>query len=210
MRTITRARALILGGALVSALTVGAVAASGNTGGTDKANHQKQTVSRTTPANNPANNPATTPDTKADREAETRTESERGIVLEGTGTWKGQEVTVSVYENQRHGNVLQIVVGDPDGNHAIGSGQGREAYVIDGVLNVGLDVGGDLAVVKGTVERNGTPRPASEPNVDGDLVSSTGTHVPLLVDATFSYLGTTVDLEFEKAFRYDLESVLAD
>lgn len=190
MRTITRARALILAGALVGAVTLSAVAASGDTA---KASRQNQSASttRTTPVSTPP---------------ETRTETERGTILEGTGTWRGQKITVSVYENQRYGNALQIIIGDPDGKHAIGAGEGQHAYIVGGVLNVGLDVDGKLAVVKGTVTKNGAPRPATELNTDGDLVSSKGTHVPLLVEAAFTYRGETVTLEFTRALRYYLES----
>lgn len=197
MRAITRARALIVAGALVGTATLGAVAASGDTG---ESSTQRKAVPTTR---------ATAADTRAPQggaRTERRTETERGLVLEGTGTWRGQEVTVSVYENQRYGNALQIIVGDPDGEHAIGAGEGRDAYVIDGVLNVGLAVGGDLAVVKGAVSKSGAPRPTLERDADGELVSSRGTRVPLLVVATFTYRGETVDLTFPRAFRYHLES----
>lgn len=197
MRRITEARALILAGALVGAVTLGAVAASGDAG---KASTDQRTVSntRTTPVSAPTIRP------------ETRTKIERGIILEGRGTWRGQEITVSVYENRRHGNALQIIVGDPDGKHVIGAGEGRHAYVVDGVLNVGLDIDGHLAVVKGTVVKSGAPRPVTEPNPDGDLVSSRGTHTPLLVRATFTYRGESVDLTFPRALRFRLESERLD
>jgi hypothetical protein len=139
-------------------------------------------------------------------QAEATNVRERGIVLEGSGSWRGQPVQVFVYENRKYGNSLQIVVGDPDGKHAIGAGEGRDAYVIDGVLNVGLDVSGDLAVVKGTVTESGDPRQATESAPDGELVTSRGTRTPLLVKATFEYRGKTVDLKFTKAFEYALKS----
>lgn len=188
MRSITKTRSLILGGVLTGALTLGGVQMA--SGENRPATPQKSASSATSKSASPS----------------TTTVTERGIVLEGKGTWRGQPVTVHVYENQRFGNSLQIVVGDPDGRHEIAAGEGRHAYVIDGVLNVGLDVDGDLAVVKGTVKENGPAAPATETAPDGELLSSRGTHTPLLVEATFEYRGQTVNLEFPKAFEYDLES----
>ena len=40
--------------------------------------------------------------------------TERGIVLECQGEAHGLRVWTSVYENQRYGNVVQVVIGDPD------------------------------------------------------------------------------------------------
>lgn len=193
MRRSTTTRALILGGALAGALTLGATQLAT---GDDV---------RTTAAAAPA---GVTAGATADPKP-AATETERGIVLEGTGAWRGQDVRVFVYENQRHGNTLQIVVGDPDGQHAIGAGEGRDAYVTDGVLNVGLDVDGDLAVVKGTVTEAGAPLPVVEDQPDGELVSSSGTHTPLRVQATFTYRGESVALQFPQAFGFDLASVRA-
>lgn len=198
MRTTTTTRSLILGGVLTGALTLGAVQLASGDDGT--ATQQQETSSsehtvRAAPQKD-----------QQKGEPKATTIRERGIVLEGAGTWRGRPVKVFVYENQHFGNSLQMVVGDPDGKHAIGAGGGRDAYVVDGVLNVGLDIGGDLAVVKGTVEGNGAPKPATAEAPDGELVSSTGTHTPLLVEATFEYRGETVDLQFAKAFEYDLRS----
>lgn len=186
MQILTKARTLILGAAVIGAVTAGAYAAAGQQ---DPTGPTKPAPTGSTPG--------------------TATTAEHGIVLEGTGTWRGRPVAVYVYENDRHGNALQIVVGDPDGTHAIGSGEGRDAYVVGDELNVGLDVDGDLAVVKGTVTEAGEPRPATEKNPDGDLVGSTGEHTPLAVTATFAYRGETVALTFPTAFGYDLSSTRA-
>lgn len=195
MHFLNKTRTLILGAAVIGATTVGAYAAAGDDGRTDRTT----TTGRSTAA--PAVPQAAGP--------KTTTTAEHGIVLEGTGSWRGQPVRVFVYENDRHGNSLQIVVGDPDGKHAIAAGEGRDAYVSDGVLNVGLDVDGDLAVVKGTVRESGAPRPATEQHPDGDLVKSQGTHTPLAVTATFDYRGETVALSFPKAFTFDLAATRA-
>ncbi len=193
MRSTTTTRSLILGGVLAGALTFGAVQmASGDSGQTPE-----QKTSSTSPFLQAG----------ADEDRpKTVSVRERGLVLEGTGTWRGQPVQVFVYENQKYGNSLQIVIGDPDGKHAIGSGEGRDAYVIDGVLNVGLDVDGDLAVVKGSVTESGDPKPVEESAPDGELVTASGTHTPLLVEATFEYRGETIDLNFAKGYEFDLES----
>ncbi|MDZ5623657.1 hypothetical protein SFC88_22715 [Nocardioides sp. HM23] len=192
MRSTTATRSLILGGVLAGALALGAVQASGDDG---------------PGAEQKASSSSSSAQAAVDKDqSKASTVSERGIVLEGTGTWRGQPVAVFVYENRKHGNSLQMVIGDPDGKHAIGAGEGRDPYVIDGVLNVGLEVDGDLAVVKGSVTESGDPRPATESAPDGELNTTTGTHTPLLVQATFEYRGETVDLSFSKSFEYDLES----
>ena len=40
--------------------------------------------------------------------------TERGIVIECQGDAHGVQVWTSVYENQRYGNTVQVVIGDPD------------------------------------------------------------------------------------------------
>lgn len=189
----TTTRSLILGGILAGVLSLGAVQMAAGDSSRDS---DPRTLSSPRSAQ-------TVPD--SDR-PKTTTQRERGLVLEGTGTWRGQSVQVFVYQNRKYGNSLQIVVGDPDGKHAIGAGQGRDAYVIDGVLNVGLDVDGDLAVVKGSVAEVGDPEPVTEPAPDGNLISASGTHTSLAVDATFEYRGERVDLDFATSYRYDLEA----
>lgn len=192
MRSTTTTRSLIMGGVLAGALALGAVQASGDNG----PDAEQKTGSSSSSAQ-----------AVVDKgQSKAPTVSERGIVLEGTGSWRGQSVAIYVYENQKYGNSLQMVIGDPDGKHAIGAGEGRDPYVIDGVLNVGLDVDGDLAVVKGTVTESGDPRPATEADADGDLITASGTHTPLLVEATFEYRGETVDLTFARSFEYELET----
>ena len=182
-----------MGGVLAGALTLGAVQmASGDSGPADE--------------QNPTSSPSSTPNAPDKDRPKVKTATERGIVLEGSGTWRGNAVKVSVYENRKYGNSLEILIGDPDGKHTMGTGQGRDAYVIDGVLNVGLDIDGDLAVVKGSVTRSGEPVPVTEAAPDGELISAAGTHTPLLVEATFEYRGETVVLSFAKAFKYELES----
>ena len=41
-------------------------------------------------------------------------EQERGIVLEGSGEAGGLAVSATVYENDRYGNSVQVVLGNPD------------------------------------------------------------------------------------------------
>ncbi len=194
MRSTTTTRSLILGAVVAGALTLGAVQmASGDSGPAAE--------------KNPGSSPSSTPNAPDKDRPKVKTATERGIVLEGSGTWRGNAVQVFVYENRKYGNSLQILIGDPDDRHTMGSGEGRDPYVIDGVLNVGLDIDGDLAVVKGSVTPNGEPVPAAEEAPDGELISATGTHTPLLVKATFAYRGETVRLRFAKAFAYELKSI---
>ena len=193
MQSITTTRSLILGSVLAGALTLGAVQmAAGDSGSPN------ERTNATSPRSARVATDVDQPTTKTVRE--------RGIVLQGSGTWRGQLVEIFVYENRFYGNSLQIVIGDRAGEPAIGGGEGRDAYVIDGVLNVGLEVDGDLAVVKGSVTPKGVPQRVTEPTPDGELVASRGKHTPLSVKATFQYRGETVDLKFAKAFEYALKS----
>jgi hypothetical protein len=131
--------------------------------------------------------------------------AERGIVIECQGDEHGVQVWTSVYENQRFGNTVQVVVGDPeDGNGSQRSTD--EKFLVDGSVKASLQVGGQRAVILGTAERFGARTKVYEQFDDaGFLVKTRGFHRQLRTDLVAKYAGATVPLTCEPAFYYDLE-----
>src|SRR6476469_4709536 len=80
--------------------------------------------------------------------------AERGIVLECAGDAHGIKVWTSVYENQRYGNTVQVVIGDPDAGHG-NSRNTTEKFLVDGVVKASVKVDGKRALIAGTAERYG-------------------------------------------------------
>jgi len=80
--------------------------------------------------------------------------SERGIVLECLGEAHGLQVWTSVYENQRYGNVVQVVIGDPDDGNG-SSKNTDDKFVVDGVVKASVKVDGKRALIEGVVQRHG-------------------------------------------------------
>ena len=70
---------------------------------------------------------------------------ERGIVLECAGDAHGVQVWTSVYENQRYGNTVQVVIGDPDDGNG-NSKNTEDKFVVDGVVKATVKVDGKRAL----------------------------------------------------------------
>jgi hypothetical protein len=132
-------------------------------------------------------------------------EKERGIVLECVGQAHGVRIYASVYENDRYGNTVQVVVGDPDdglGN----SKQTDEKFVVDGVVKASVKVDGKRALVEGVVDRHGPRTKVYDEYTDaGFLIKTRGYHRQLLTDMGARYAGKSVPLACDTAFVYDLE-----
>lgn len=140
------------------------------------------------------------------RQSNITVEHQRGIVLEGSGLAGDLPVAVTVYENSLHGNSIQVVLGDPDNGGEIGYVEQAEPFVVDGILDATVDIGGRTLELTGTVEQTGRTTKVTEPIQDaGEQIISKGTHTQLLTDVTLSFDGTTASLEFAPAFAYDLE-----
>ncbi len=131
--------------------------------------------------------------------------SERGIVIECTGDAHGVQVWTSVYENQRYGNTVQVVIGDPDD----GNGNLRETdekFLVDGAVKASVKVDGKKAVIKGTAVRYGARSRVYEEYGDaGFLIKTRGFHRQLRTDLVATYAGKVVPLTCDPAFYYDLE-----
>ncbi len=136
----------------------------------------------------------------------TSTEQQQGIVMEGTGAADGLEVMVTLYENSRYGNSLQVVIGDPELGR-IGYVEQSDAFVVDGTLDAEVMVDGKVASLTGTVERTGQPTRTVEPMQDaGEQIVTRGTHTQLATDVALRYDGTDVPVDFAPAFAFDLQT----
>ena len=131
--------------------------------------------------------------------------SERGIVIECRGDAHGVQVWTSVYENQRYGNTVQVVIGGPDDGNG-NSKNSDEKFLVDGVVHASVKVDGKKAVIKGTAERYGARSKVYEEYDDaGFLIKTRGFHRQLDTDLVATYAGKTVPLTCDPAFYYDLE-----
>ena len=131
--------------------------------------------------------------------------SERGIVVECAGHAHGVQVWTSVYENQRYGNTVQVVIGDPDAGHG-SSRNTTEKFLVDGVLKASVKVDGKRALIEGTAERYGArTRIYDEYEDAGFLIKTRGFHRQLRTDLTAHYSGRSIPLTCDPSFFYDLE-----
>lgn len=132
-------------------------------------------------------------------------ETERGHVLEGYAEVGGVPVTLTVYENSTHGNFAQVVLGDLEQDGAIGSVEQTDPFIVDGQLDLTLEVGGSPFELHGTVTPVGKAERLTEALQDnGEQVVSRGTHRQLDVDVTATYAGHSGAVSFAPAFAYDL------
>ena len=124
---------------------------------------------------------------------------EKGVVIECTGRVGGQDAYVSLYENNRHGNVVQVNVGD--------GGAAREVrdIVRAGRARAAVRIDGSSARVTGTVRATGR-RSAVHEEIDdaGEHIVSEGTHRALRTRLRISFRGETSRLACDNAFRYRL------
>jgi hypothetical protein len=132
-------------------------------------------------------------------------EKERGIVLECTGDAHGVQVYASLDENQRYGNTLQVVLGDPDdGNGA--SKETDQKFVVDSVVKASVKVNGKRVLIEGVAERHGPRTKVYDEYEDaGYLIKTRGYHRQIVTDMGARYAGKSVPLACDTAFFYDLE-----
>jgi hypothetical protein len=141
-----------------------------------------------------------------DRGAATSTTThERGIVVECTGTFGRRPVYTSLYENNAHGNVIQVLVGR-DGHRVGGSRSDADGFLHHGRVRGAMKVGPGRAVVRGTAHAVGDPIPVSEEHDDaGEHITATGTNRSLATHLRFVWQDRRVPLTCATAFRYDLQ-----
>ena len=135
---------------------------------------------------------------------EPATTTETGILLECSGTWKGEDVYASLYENNTYGNTIQIVIGD--GDIAGGSRETTKDFKDGRQVRGVLKLNGKRAVIEGTARPVGKKILVHEEHDDaGQHITVDGTHRRLANDLELTWKGTTVPLDCENAFVYDLQ-----
>jgi hypothetical protein len=124
---------------------------------------------------------------------------EKGVVIECTGHVGGQDVYVSLYENNRYANVVQVNIGE-DG----ASRQVRD-IVRGGRARAGVRIDGSLARVAGAVRATGRRSAVHEEMDDaGQHIVTDGTHRALRTRLHLSFRSERSRLTCENSFRYRL------
>jgi len=130
--------------------------------------------------------------------------TETGTVLECSGTWKGEHVYASLYENSNAGNVMQVVIAD--GDVAGGGRETTEAFKDGRQVRGVMQLNGKRAVIEGTAKVVGKKTAVHEEHDDaGQHITVDGTHRRLAADLEFTWKGTTVPLDCAESFVYDLQ-----
>jgi hypothetical protein len=136
--------------------------------------------------------------------AEPTTTRERGIVIECSGTFNGRAVYASLYENNTVGNTIQIVIGE-DENQVGGSRDTTRDFLDGRHVRGTLTVGGKRAVIEGTAHRVGKRTAVHEEHDDaGQHITVDGYHRQLATDLHLTWKRTTVPLDCDPAFVYNL------
>jgi hypothetical protein len=142
---------------------------------------------------------------QADDFGPSTTERERGIVLECRGEAGGLEAYASLYENDRYGKVLQVVLGDPDAGNGR-SKTPKRPLLEDGAVRGTITIDGAKARIRGTAVKVGKRKPVHEVHDDaGYLITVDGTHKRLVADLVLTYDGRRVPLTCDPSFVYDLQ-----
>ncbi|MCW2795268.1 hypothetical protein [Nocardioides sp.] len=131
------------------------------------------------------------------------TEKQRGVVITCTGSAQGLSVYVDLYENDKHGNVVQVILNDnPD---TAKSRELAQPFLNDGVVKTGITINAKRVSISGTAERVGPKRHVHEVIEDGgEHIVSDGFHRHLANDLVLKYGQKTVPLDCAPAFYYDL------
>ena len=138
------------------------------------------------------------------------TTHEVGNVIECTGTVRGRGVYASLYENNHHPDVIQVVIGD--GAHQVGGSREVAGGFIDHKqVHGSLKVGGRKAVIEGYASRRVKRLPVHEEYDDaGQHITVDGYHRKLAKDLTLTWRSRTVPLDCDNAFFYDLQVTKED
>jgi hypothetical protein len=133
---------------------------------------------------------------------------ERGVVLECTGTAHGLAAYVNLYENDRYGNYLQVILDD---DPELAASREPKDILSDGEVRTAIRIDGHKASVTGTVHRVGKRKHVHEEIDDaGQHIVSDGFHRRLATDLVLTYRGTTVPLDCAPAFAYNLRTTKTD
>lgn len=142
------------------------------------------------------------------RTAEPASTTERGVVMECTGSRHGLDAYASLYENDVYGNTVQVILDDDPATSA--SRQPRD-ILASGDVRAGVTIDGHRVRIRGTAHRVGRRLPVHEENDDaGQHVAVDGFHRRLAPDLVLRYAGTRVPLTCAPAFFYRLRVTRTD
>ena len=140
----------------------------------------------------------------------TTTTTERGNVIECTGTIDGRPVYASVYENDTYANVVQVLIGGDD-DQVGNSREDADGFLDHQKVYASLRVGGKKAVVSGSAVRVGRRIPVHEQYDDaGQLITVDGIHRRLRTDLELAWGKKTAPLTCDNAFFYRLQVTKED
>jgi hypothetical protein len=128
-------------------------------------------------------------------------EQQRGIVIEGTAVLNGEPVGISLYENEQYGNVLQVFFPESD---EVGALEQEAPFVVDGRVDVTVDVDGRRARLAGVVTETGATKVVEPLQDGGEQQISKGTHYVLDAELALTVGRYSVPLETD-AFAFDLD-----
>jgi len=135
---------------------------------------------------------------------EPTTTNEKGTVLACSGTWRGEHVYSSLYENNTYGNTIQVVIGD--GDVAGGSRDTTRDFVDGRTVRGVLKLDGRRALIEGRAHTVGKKTAVHEEHDDaGQHITVDGTHRRLASKLRLTWKGTTVPLDCAESFAYDLQ-----
>jgi hypothetical protein len=146
----------------------------------------------------------TTPAEAAGRASgESTTEHQRGVVLECTGSNRAHSAYVDLYENDKHGNYMQVVL---DGNPRLAASR-QPADIWDaGEVRASVTIKHERATVVGTAPKVGRRHHVHEEHDDaGNHIVSDGFHRRLDDDLVLKYDGRRMALSCSPAFFYSLD-----
>ena len=151
----------------------------------------------------PASSPEVTRARPAAQQVETpvTVEHQRGIVIEGTGVLDGEPVGISLYENAQHGNVLQVFFPETD---EVGALEQDAPFVVDGRVDVTVNVDGRTVRLAGVVTETGTTKVVDSLQDAGEQQVAKGTQSVLDADLALTEGGRSVPLE-TNGFAFDLD-----
>ena len=146
---------------------------------------------------------AVTPPTPAVQKAEkpVTIEHERGIVIEGNAVLDREPVGISLYENAKYGNVLQVFFPETD---EVGAVEQDAPFVVDGRVDVTVEVDGRSVRLAGVVAETGRTRVVEPLQDGGEQLVTKGTHAILDVDVALTVGDHSVPLE-ATGFAFDLD-----
>lgn len=143
--------------------------------------------------------------------SEPQTTRERGIVVECAGTWRGEEVHTVVYENDQYTNHIEVIIGDAEDGGVWKSRDTTEDLWSARRVEATLRLDGKRATIAGTARKVGDRIAVHEEHDDaGQHITVDGFHKLLRNDLELTYRRTTVPLECDTAFFYDLQVTKTD